>query len=347
MTPPRQLPTRQLGKAGPQIPSLGFGMMGLSVAYGKAPSDEERFKVLERAWELGATFWDTAAGYGDSELLIGKWFKLHPERRQDIFLATKFGLGWKMDGGGNVQISIDSTPENCQAACEQSLRNLETDYIDLFYVHRFDRVTPVEKTMEALVALKRASKIKNIGFSECSSDTLRRGYAVHPISAVQVEYNPWTLDIESDAGTNLLRTCRRLGVAIVTYAPLGRGFRTGRYKSLDDFEEKDGRRQLPRFSAENFTKNLDLVKIFEDLAARKGYTPAQAVLAWIMAQGKDFFPIPGTKNIHYLEQNLGAVNVQILPDENKHIRDTIVSMGGVSGERTIDLGAAFADTPAL
>ncbi|KAI4864677.1 Aldo/keto reductase-like protein [Hypoxylon rubiginosum] len=346
MAPPRQLPTRQLGKAGPQVPSIGFGMMGLSVAYGKAPPDEERFKVLDRAWELGATFWDTAAGYGDSEVLIGKWFKLHPERRQDIFLATKFGLGWKM-ADGKVQIYIDSTPENCQAACEQSLRNLGSDYIDLFYVHRFDKVTPVEKTMEALVALKMAGKIKNIGFSECSSDTLRRGYAVHPISAAQIEYNPWTLDIESDSGTHLLRTCRELGVAIVTYAPLGRGFLTGRYKSVDDFEETDGRRQLPRFSAENFSKNLDLVKIFEDLAARKGCTPAQAVLAWIMAQGKDFIPIPGTKNIRYLEQNLGAANVQISPDENKNIRDAIVAMGGVSGERTVDTSAAFADTVAL
>ncbi|KAI1373878.1 Aldo/keto reductase-like protein [Hypoxylon crocopeplum] len=346
MAPPRQLPTRQLGKDGPQVPSLGFGMMGLSVAYGEAPSDEERFKVLDRAWELGATFWDTAAGYGDSEVLIGKWFKLHPERRQDIFLATKFGLGWKIDEG-KVQIFIDSTPENCLAACEQSLRNLQTDHIDLFYVHRFDGVTPVEKTMEALVALKMAGKIKNIGFSECSSNTLRRGYAVHPISAVQIEYNPWTLDIESDAGTNLLSTCRELSVAVVTYSPLGRGFLTGRYKSLDDFEENDSRRQLPRFSPENFSKNLDLVKVFEDLAVKKGCTPAQTVLAWIMAQGIDFFPIPGTKNIHYLEQNLGAVNVQISPDENKHIRDAIVSMGGVSGGRTIETEAAFADTPAL
>ncbi|KAI2466321.1 Aldo/keto reductase [Annulohypoxylon bovei var. microspora] len=220
-------------------------MMGLSVAYGKAPSDEERFKVPDRAWELGAAFWDTAAGYGDCELFIGRWFKLLPERRQDIF-ATKFGLGWR---------------------------------------------------------------------------TARSRF----ISAAQ------------------LRTARRL----VTYVPLGRGFLTGRYKSLDDFEEKDGRRQLPRFSAENFSKNLDLVKIFEDLAARKGCTPARAVLAWIMVQGEDFILILGTKNIYYLEQNLGAANVQVSPGENKHIRDAIVAMGGVSGERTIDTTAVFADTPAL
>jgi aryl-alcohol dehydrogenase-like predicted oxidoreductase len=193
----------------------------------------------------------------------------------------------------------------------------------------------------------REGKIKYIGLSECSSDTLRRGYAIHPISAVQVEYNPWTLDIESETGTNLLRTCRELGVAVVTYSPLGRGFLTGRYKSLDDFEEKDTRRQLPRFSPENFSKNLDLVNIFEKLAAQKGCTPAQVALAWIMAQGPDFFPIPGTKRIRYLEQNLGAVDVKISPEENKHIRDTIISMGGASGKRTVDTANAFADTPPL
>ncbi|KAI2628615.1 Aldo/keto reductase-like protein [Hypoxylon sp. NC1633] len=314
-----------LGKPGHKSPAL-------------TSPNEELLKVLDRAWELCATFWDTAAGYGDSEVLIGKWFKLHPERRRDIFLATKFGLGWKMDDG-KVEIFIDSTPENCQAACEQALRKLGTDYVDLFYVHRFDGVIPVEKTMEALVTLKneqstnKAGKIKNIGFSGCSSDTLRCGYAVHPISAVQIEYNPWTLDIESDSGTHLLRTCRELDVAVVTYAPLGRGFLTGRYKSLDDFDAKDGRRQLPRFSTEKFSKNLDLVKIFENLAAQKGWG--------------DFIPIPGTKNIHYLEQNLGATNVQISPDENKHIRDAVFAMGGVSGERTVETAAAFADTPAL
>lgn len=190
-------------------------------------------------------------------------------------------------------------------------------------------------------------KIRHIGFSECSSETLRRGFAVHPISAVQIEYNPWTLDIESETGTNLLSACRELGVAVVTYSPLGRGFLTGRYKSLDDFGEKDLRRKLPRFSPENFSKNLDLVNIFTDLAARKGCTPAQVVLAWIMAQGLEFFPIPGTKRVQYLEQNVGAVDVRISPEENKHIRDTVIAMGGASGERTISAANAFADTPPM
>lgn len=189
----------------------------------------------------------------------------------------------------------------------------------------------------------REGKIKHIGFSECSSDTLRRGYAIHPIAAVQIEYNPWTLDIESEAGTNLLSTCRELGVAMVTYSPLGRGFMTGRYKSLNDFDENDTRRQLPRFSPENFSKNLDLVKIFEDLATKKGCTPAQVILAWIMAQGPDFFPIPGTKTIKYLEQNLGAVDVNISDEENKSIRDAVEAVGGAVGHRNVASGNMFAD----
>ena len=193
----------------------------------------------------------------------------------------------------------------------------------------------------------REGKIKHIGFSECSSATLRRGYAVHPISAVQIEYNPWSLDIESESGTNLLSTCRELGVAIVTYSPLGRGFLTGKFKTLDDLEETDKRHMLPRFSPENFSKNLDLVKIFEHLAAERCCTPAQAVLAWIMAQGPEFFPIPGTRTIRYLEQNMGAVHVKISPEDNKHIRDTLISMGGASGNKTVDGANTFADTPPL
>ncbi len=195
--------------------------------------------------------------------------------------------------------------------------------------------------------MDREGKIKHFGLSECSSNTLRRAHAVHPISAVQIEYSPWALDIEGEAGTNLLNTCRELGVAIVAYSPLGRGFLTGRYKSLDDFEETDFRRLHPRFSPENFTKNLKLAKIFQDLAAQKGCTPAQAVLAWIMAQGPDFLPIPGTKRIQYLEQNLGAVEVKISSDENKHIRETVILLGGASGERALASSNAFADTPSL
>ncbi|KIW18881.1 hypothetical protein PV08_03170 [Exophiala spinifera] len=347
MAPANQLATRELGKGGPQVPAPGLGLLGLSAGYGKALPDEERFKFLDRAWELGATFWDTAAGYGDSEVLLGKWFAMHPERRKDIFLATKFGLGWTIGEDGKVSLFVDSSPANCKAACEQSLQKLGIDSIDLFYVHRFDKVTPVEKTMEALVELKREGKIKYIGFSECSSDTLRRGYAVHPVSAVQIEYNPWTLDIEGDSGTNLLRTCRELGVAVVTYSPLGRGFLTGNIKSIDDLDEKDARRHLPRFSAENFSKNLDLVKTIERLALKKGCTTTELVLAWIMAQGPDFIPIPGTRTIKYLEQNVKASAIDVTDEENKHIRDAINAMGGPSGDRSTDTSNYYADTPPL
>ncbi|KAI0534213.1 Aldo/keto reductase-like protein [Xylaria digitata] len=345
---PQQLPTHQLGRGGPQVPQLGFGLMELSTGYvNKSPPDAERFEVLDSAWEMGATFWDTAAGYGDNEALVGKWFKLHPERRQEVFIATKFGLRVENAEDVKVVFMFDSSPENCRRSCEKSLQNLGIDSIDLFYVHRFDRVTPVEKTMEALVELKREGKIKYIGLSEPSSDTVRRAYAIHPIAAVQIEYNPWSLDIETEAGTNLLATCRELGVAIVAYSPLGRGFLSGRFRSLDDLDPADKRRGLPRFSAENFPKNVELAKVFLDIAETKGCTPAQVALAWLMAQGPDVFPIPGTKTLKYLEQNVGAVHVKISLEDDKRIRETIKSLGGVSGARQVAQGNALADTAKL
>ncbi|KAI1424178.1 Aldo/keto reductase-like protein [Xylaria sp. FL1777] len=345
---PQQLPTRQLGRDGPQVPQLGFGLMELSTGYvDTAPSEAERFKVLDRAWELGATFWDTAAGYGDNEALVGKWFKLHPERRHDVFIATKFGFRVDQGEDGKLNFAIDSSPGNCRRSCEDSLQKLGVDCIDLFYVHRFDRVTPIEKTMEALVELKREGKIKCIGLSEASSETVRRACAVHPVTAVQIEYNPWSLDIETDAGTNLLATCRELGVAIVAYSPLGRGFLSGKFKSLHDLGPADRRHALPRFSPENFTKNVELAKVFADMAATKNCTSAQAALAWLMVQGPDVFPIPGTKTLKYLEQNVGAVQVNISPEDDRHIRETIESMGGASGSRQVAQGNAFADTAKL
>ncbi|KAI8949152.1 Aldo/keto reductase-like protein [Xylaria longipes] len=333
---PQKLPLHQLGRDGPQVPQLGFGLMELSISYENTTlSDAERFKVLDRAWEIGATFWDTAAGYGDSEALIGKWLKLHPERRQDVFIATKFGFGAKVGGDGKVSFTIDSSPENCRRSCEKSLLNLGVDSIDLFYVHRFDRITPVEKTMEALVDLKRKGKIKYIGLSEPSSDTLRRACAIHSVSAVQIEYNPWSVDIETEVGTNLQATCRKVGVAIVPYSPLGRGFLSGKFRSLDDLDAMDKRRALPRFSLENFPKNIELANTLRDMAAAKNCMPAQLTLAWIMAQGQDMFPIPGTKNLKYLEQNVGSFDVEMTPEDNKHIREMIKLMGGASGARQV------------
>ncbi|KAI1106341.1 Aldo/keto reductase-like protein [Jackrogersella minutella] len=320
---PQKLPTCQLGKNGPQVPKLGLGLMGMSAGYGAVKPDEERFKVLDRAWELGEIFWDTAYTYGDSEELLGKWFKVHPERRGDIFLATKGGLEFRASPDGQHRVVIDSSPENFRVTCERSLKRLGVDSIDLFYCHRFDSVTPVEKTVEAMVELKKEGKIKYIGLSECTSNTLRRAYAVHPITAVEVEYSPWSLDIESEQGTNLLETCRELGVAVVAYSPLGRGILTGRYKSRDDFEEGDYRRLVPRYSEENFPKNLEMVAKFETFAKQKGRAPSQLVLAWILAQGDDFFPIPGTRSIKYLEENLGALDLTISAEEDKQIRDLI------------------------
>ncbi|KAI1756231.1 Aldo/keto reductase-like protein [Xylaria castorea] len=311
--PPQKLPLHELGRDGPLVPQLGFGLMELSISYeGTTLSDVERFRVLDGAWEIGATFWDTAAGYGDSEALIGKWLRLHPERRQDVFIATKFGFGVKVGEDGKVSFTID------------------IECIDLFYVHRFDRITPVEKTMEALVELKREGKIAHIGLSAPSSDTVCRA-----------------LDIETEVGTHLLATCRKLGVAIVAYSPLGRGFLSGKFNSPDDLDATDKRRALPRFSPENFPRNLKLANTIKDMAVTKNCTPAQLTLAWIMAQGQDMFPIPGTKNLKYLEQNVGSVDVEVALQDDKHIRETIKRIGGASGARQISNGNALADTPKL
>ncbi|XXG97259.1 hypothetical protein Hte_003555 [Hypoxylon texense] len=339
MSPPQKLPTSQLGKNGPIVPQLGFGLMGLSVGNGTVASDEDRFKVLDKAWERGEVFWDTAYAYGDSEELVGKWFKLHPERRDDIFLATKWALAFfGMSDNGPIT-TIDSSPENCFDKCSTSLKRLGVDCIDLYYCHRFDKVTPVEKTVEAMAQLKKEGKIKYLGLSECSSDTLRRAHAVHPITAVQIEYSPWTLDIENEDGTNLLATCRELGVAVVPYSPLGKGFLTGSIQSRDDLATDDYRRSLPRYSEENFPKNLELVKKFETFAKEKGCTSSQLVLAWIMAQGPDFFPIPGTRSVDKLEQNLGALGITITPEENSQIRDIIGTLE-IVGSRNLGFGTA-------
>jgi aryl-alcohol dehydrogenase-like predicted oxidoreductase len=262
--------------------------MNLSAYYTSTPApDSERFQVLDRAVELGATFWITSDVYGDSEALLGSWFT-RTSLRSSIFLATKFG--YEQNSAGSFP-SIRSDPAFIHAACAKSLAALKTDYIDLYLAHRIDSVTPIEHTVAAMAALKASGKIRHLGLSEVSASTLRRAHAVHPIAAVEVEYSPFSLDIESPS-TELLATCRELGVAVIAYSPLGRGMLTGRYKSPDDFEETDGRRFLPRFSAENFGKNLLLVEALRGLAERKGCSVGQLCLAWLLAQGDDVFPIP-------------------------------------------------------
>ncbi|KAK8104522.1 Aldo-keto reductase yakc [Apiospora kogelbergensis] len=335
-----QVLTRQIGRDGPSIPAVGFGLMGASAGYGATDSDETRLKLLDRAWELGCTNWDTADIYGDSEDLVGKWFHLHPERRAEIFLATKFGLHAQGQG-----IAVNSAPEHCAQAAEKSLKRLGVDQIDLYYMHRADPEVPIEKTVTAMKQLVEAGKVKYLGLSEVSSATLRRAHAVHPISAVQVEYNPWTLDIEGESGTNLLATAKELGVSVFAYSPLGRGMLTGRYRSVDDFEADDFRRSLERFQGDNFQKNLVLVDQFSEVAKRKGCSPSQLVLAWLTAQSGNIFVIPGTKKIPYLEDNFGASKVSITSDEEKELRK-LVEEAGVSGGRGLVFGS-FVDTVPL
>ena len=278
----------------------------------------------------------------DSEDLVGKWFK-KTGKRSDIFIATKFGNLVDKDGNRSVR----SDPAYIREACDKSLKRLGIPTIDLYYCHRVDGITPVEKTVEAMAQLKKEGKVKYLGLSEVSSETLRRAHKVHPISALQVEYSPYALEIESSE-TQLLKTCRELGVAVVAYSPLGRGMLTGAYKSPDDFEEGDFRRFAPRYSKENFPKNLQLADKIGKIAETKGVTPGQLVLAWLMAQGEDIIPIPGTKKMKYLKENMGALDVKLTAQEEKDIRQAVEG-AEVHGARYPDGMQKFlcADTPAL
>ena len=282
----------------------------------------------------------TQRRYGDNEVLLGKWFAANKDKRNDIFLATKFAIDQKT-------FKIDSSPEYAKKACSASLERLGVSQIDLYYCHRVDGKTPIEKTVEAMVELKNEGKIKYLGLSEISSDTLRRAHAVHPISAVQVEYSPFALEIESKQ-IDLLATCRELGVAVVAYSPLCRGILGGALRSPDDFAKDDARRMLPRFSPENFSKNLKLVDQITELADKKGVKASQLTLAWLMAQGDDIFPIPGTTNINRLKENLGSFEVKLSKEEDQQIRKACEE-GDVSGDRYDPqfMAYCYADTPAL
>ncbi|KAH7336331.1 NADP-dependent oxidoreductase domain-containing protein [Rhexocercosporidium sp. MPI-PUGE-AT-0058] len=337
------LSTRPLGKDGPQVSAIGLGLMGLSAFYStNTIPDLERFQLLDRAVELGCTFWDTADMYGDSEDLLGKWFD-HSGKRTSIFLATKFGYV-SIDAAGKSTIRSDA--EYVKLACAKSLQRLRVDKIDLYIAHRVDEKTPIEDTVQAMVELKNEGKIDYLGLSEVSAETLRRACKVHQISAIQVEYSAFSLDIESEQ-INLMKTCKELSVAIIAYSPLGRGMLTGRFKTVDDFEEGDVRMYLPRFSGENFAKNLKLVDELAGLAAKKGCSPGQLSLAWLLAQG-DIFPIPGTMKTKYLEENIAAFEVRLTEDEVTEMRK-VVEATEVSGERYPEMYVAelFRDTPAL
>ncbi|KAJ7149628.1 NADP-dependent oxidoreductase domain-containing protein [Mycena filopes] len=314
--------TRQIGSS--TFSAIGFGAMGISGFYGEVESDEDRFKVLDAAYAAGCTFWDTANLYVDSEELLGKWFK-RTGKRADIFLATKFGFlaDWTLDGSA----------ENVRASAAASLAKLGVDTIDLYYLHRADSKTPFETTVGAMAELVKAGKVKYLGLSEVSASTLRRAHAVHPIAAVQVEYSPFTLDIE-DPKINLLKTARELGVKIVAYSPLGRGLLTGQFKSPDDFAADDFRRGIPRYNAANFPNILKIADGLKAIGAKyDGATAGQVALAWLLAQGDDVIPIPGTKKIKYLQENLGARALKLSAEDLQAVRDVAMKADAVQGDR--------------
>ncbi len=338
-------PTRQLGTDGPMVTAMGIGLMGLSRFYGFVGTDEERYAFLDHVYASGNRFWDTADMYGDSEDLLGRWFAMHPGRRETIFLATKFGNTLPGGVSGVPEGGVRSDPAYVHEACARSLGRLGVDAIDLYYVHRIDTVTPIEDTMAALAALKDAGKIRHIGLSEVSAATLRRAHAVHPVAALQCEYSAFTRDIETPQ-LDLLRTCKELGVAVVAYSPLGRGVLTGQYRSAAGFSEGDFRSFSPRFVEANLAADLKLVDGLAAIAARKGITPGQLVLAWLLRQWPMVIPIPGTKRAKYYDENMAALDVALSDDDEAALR-AVMDSHQVLGERypAAHLHTTYRDSP--
>jgi aryl-alcohol dehydrogenase-like predicted oxidoreductase len=323
----REMPRRTLGNGGLSVSAMGLGCMGMSEFYGSERERDEAESVatIHRALELGIDFLDTADMYGPftNEELVGRAIR---GRRDDVVLATKFGI--VRDANDPTVRGISGRPDYVRRACEASLKRLGTDRLDLYYQHRVDPQVPIEETVGAMARLVGEGKVRFVGLSEAGPHTLRRAAAEHPIAAVQTEYSLWTRDPED----GVLETCRELGIGFVAYSPLGRGFLTGRIRTPDDLAPDDFRRHSPRFQGENFAKNLDLVQRVNEVAREKGCTPAQLALAWVMAQGEDVVPIPGTKRRKYLEENAGAAFVRLSPDELARI-DEAAPRGAAAGAR--------------
>jgi aryl-alcohol dehydrogenase-like predicted oxidoreductase len=323
-----QVGKRRLGKNGPEVSAIGLGCMGMSEFYGSG-SEQESIATIHHALDRGVTFLDTADMYGPftNEELVGRAIS---DRRDQVFLATKFG---NVRGPNGEFFGVRGDPEYVRSACEASLKRLQIEVIDLYYQHRVDPSVPIEETVGEMSRLQQEGKVRYLGLSEAAPRTIRAAYATSPILAVQTELSLWSRDAEEE----VLPTCRELGIGYVAYSPLGRGFLSGRFKSPADFPEGDFRQNHPRFQGENFAKNLQLVEEVEALARDKGRTAAQLALAWVLAQGEDIVPIPGTKHVRYLDENIGALEVKLTDEDLKRL-DEILPPGAAAGQRYHERG---------
>ena len=323
--------TRKLGRGGPEVSAIGLGCMGMAAFYGQASDETQATAVIHRALDLGVTFLDTAEMYGPhtNEIQIGKALA---DRRDKAFVATKFGIGYNAE---RTALTVDGSPANVRRAIEGSLKRLGMDHVDLYYLHRVDANTPIEETVGAMGELVKEGKVRFLGLSEASPETLRRGHAEHPITALQTEYSLWSREPEDE----LFATCDALGIGFVPYSPLGRGFLSGEITSIDDLAADDFRRSNPRFQGENFRKNIDLVHAVAEIAADRGVTAAQLALAWVLAQGDMLVPIPGTRRIRTLEENAAAADLLLTADDLARI-EAVFPKGAASGHRYAEAARA-------